>query len=116
MQTAPRSRTGCAPNATHTRRSLPRVTHRTHSPPSQTPLCHTRHQVTYTCASFLDKNRDYVVEEHRTLLAAAAAPLVSELFTTPAGGEGGATVLRHTVNCSAHHFCYQGGAAAVCSS
>ncbi|GLC37189.1 hypothetical protein PLESTB_000989500 [Pleodorina starrii] len=47
--------------------------------------------VTYSTQNFLDKNRDYVVAEHQSLLGRSHQPLLQELFApeTPTAGEAG---------------------------
>eukprot|EP00798_Chlamydomonas_sp_ICE-L_P002990 gene2990-12998_t len=45
--------------------------------------------VTYETANFLDKNKDFVVAEHQSLLSASSSSFVSELFyEPPAEGDG----------------------------
>ncbi|GFR43085.1 hypothetical protein Agub_g4092 [Astrephomene gubernaculifera] len=45
--------------------------------------------VTYSTLNFLDKNRDYVVAEHQSLLGRSARPLLQELFAPEGGSSNG---------------------------
>jgi hypothetical protein len=44
------------------------------------PFCLTIGQVTYQTELFLDKNKDYVVAEHQSLLGSSTCPFVAGLF------------------------------------
>ncbi|CAM8976689.1 unnamed protein product [Rhodiola kirilowii] len=43
-------------------------------------ICHYAGDVTYQTDQFLDKNKDYVIAEHQSLLSASTCPFVSGLF------------------------------------
>ncbi|KAL5708068.1 hypothetical protein ACHQM5_018903 [Ranunculus cassubicifolius] len=48
--------------------------------PTDFTICHYAGDVTYQTEHFLDKNKDYVVAEHQSLLNASESPFVSSLF------------------------------------
>ncbi|AES81671.2 putative myosin ATPase [Medicago truncatula] len=58
----------------HKRFSKPKLS------PSDFTICHYAGDVTYQTEYFLDKNKDYVVAEHQSLLYASTCPFVSGLF------------------------------------
>ena len=50
------------------------------TPPDTDPLAFMVWQVTYQTELFLDKNKDYVVAEHQSLLGSSNCPFVASLF------------------------------------
>jgi myosin heavy subunit len=54
--------------------------------------------VSYSLDNFLDKNKDYVVAEHASLLSGAGVPLLVELFGEAAAGSPAPTQNGRTVS------------------
>nr|GEV05451.1 myosin-6-like [Tanacetum cinerariifolium] len=48
--------------------------------PTDFTICHYAGDVTYQTELFLDKNKDYVIAEHQSLLSASECPFVASLF------------------------------------
>lgn len=66
----------CSPRFSRTKRSTCAFT-----------LSHYAGPVSYSLDNFLDKNRDFVVAEHQSIMAAAGVQLLSELFGGAAAAE-----------------------------